>query len=145
MKILKRPSGAGSADQDNIKELSLLAEEGGTSTPIIRWSGQPGAHHICPRTSWTRGVLRGCSSSRQDRRRTTTGPEKVSLGSRSSPLEARPGSFIPWRVLRMTAPCDSLRRNIMERRGSLPGCKTTSRDDGKTSRQEQLHSRRASE
>src|SRR5260221_14090878 len=27
--------------------------------------------------------------------------------------------------------------------GSSPGCETTSRDDGKTSRQEQLHSRRA--
>src|SRR5260221_8685033 len=75
----KRPSGAGGADQDNIKELSLLAEEGGTSMPIICWSGQPGAHHICPQTSRTRGVLRGCSSSRQDWRRTTTGPERISL------------------------------------------------------------------
>src|SRR5260221_10516495 len=93
MKIFKRPSGAGGADQDNIKELSLLAEVEGTSTPIIRWSGQPGAHHICPRTSRTRGILRGCSSSRQDRRRTTTGPEMISLSTRSSPLEAHPGSF----------------------------------------------------
>src|SRR5260221_9678202 len=31
----------------------------------------------------------------------------------------------------------------MERSGSSPGCETTSRDDGKTSRPEQLHSRRA--
>src|SRR5260221_14099351 len=31
----------------------------------------------------------------------------------------------------------------MERSGSSPGCETTSRDDGKTSRLEQLHSKRA--
>src|SRR5260221_1848881 len=31
----------------------------------------------------------------------------------------------------------------MERRGPSPGCETTSRDDGKTSRLEQLHSKRA--
>src|SRR5260221_10525339 len=31
----------------------------------------------------------------------------------------------------------------MERSGPSPGCETTSRDDGKTSRPEQLHSRRA--
>src|SRR5260221_8696719 len=42
----------------------------------------------------------------------------------------------------MTAPCDSLRKKVMERSGPSPGCETTSRDDGKTSRLEQLHSRR---
>src|SRR5260221_13834197 len=62
MNFLLRPSGAGGADRKVQKRPGPLNQEGRMELPADVGPFQPGAHHLCPRTSRTRGVLRVCAT-----------------------------------------------------------------------------------